>query len=172
MKANSIFDIPNIIASEKDALPFIEKRLEEEAFEQVKALRLPEAKKNFKEILYSLYTSSITFEQACHRTEQEIVTPPDYRKIRRWGERLVRTEMSKIFTLGYGDYLLSIGERECFIPHTKLDESEECLRVIAGRRFSIELIQMNIYKNYGLRPPIHPTVPLHANCRHIITKIE
>jgi hypothetical protein len=102
---------------------------------------------------------------------QEIRPPEDYKRIKGWNERLLRTEASKIFTLGYGDYLLSIGETECYIPHDGFRESKDCAELIAGRRFLIRDIQNNIYANYDLTEPIYPTVPLRSYCRHIITKI-
>jgi len=142
----SFFDIPSIV--EDKNLPFIMKRLEIEKFDKVKALT-PAYKEKFRAILQDFFNKKINYEEACKRTEIEIVPPPNYRRYSRWAERLVRTEASKIFTLGYGDYLLSIGEKECFIPHTKFDESPECLMLIAGKKFPIEQIQENIYKNYG-----------------------
>jgi len=56
MKTNSIYNIPDIIASEKDILPFIEKRIGEETFERVKSpgLAREESKRRFKEILHTV----------------------------------------------------------------------------------------------------------------------
>jgi hypothetical protein len=69
-----------------------------------------------------------------------------------------------------GDYLLSIGETECFIHHTNLEQHDECMRLIAGKTIPIKTFQENIYKNHNQKTSIYPTVPLHANCQHIITK--
>jgi hypothetical protein len=111
-------------------------------------------------------------DQAAAAVEHGVQTPPGYRRIERWEERLVRSEASKLFTLGYGDYLLAQGEEFCYVPHNEFDESSDCLRLIAGRTFPIRQIQDNIYANYGLRGgAYYPTVPLHANCRHIITRV-
>jgi hypothetical protein len=145
--------------------------LEAEQFNSIKALAQT-YKEKFRDISRDFFNKKINLDETIIRTAQEIVPPPTYKRIKRWDERLVRTEASKIFTLGYGDYLLSLGETECYIPHTKFDESKECLRLIAGRKFSIKAIQDNIYKNYNLKTPIYPTVPLHANCRHTITKLS
>jgi len=169
LSVSSFFDIPLVIDAKNH--PFIIKRLETEQFNFVKALT-PVYKEKFRDILRDFFNKKIDFEEAIRRTAQEIVPPFTYKRVKRWDERLVRTEASKIFSLGYGDYLLSLGETECYIPHTKFDESKECLRVIAGKKFAIKLIQDNIYKNYNLRTLIYPTVPLHANCRHIITKVS
>jgi hypothetical protein len=84
---------------------------------------------------------------------------------------MLKGEISKIYTLGYGDYLLSIGETECYVPHNNYDQSDECLRLVAGKKHLIKDIQANIYRNYGLRTAVYPTVPLHADCQHIITKV-
>lgn len=165
---SNVFDIPSVI--DQKNLPFILNRLNAEKFDKVKALTTATVG-TFRKILDDFFNGKITYEKACVITETQIVLPPNYRRYSQWAERLVRSEMSKIFTLGYGDYLLSIGETECFIPHTKLDESTECQALIAGKKFPIKDIQNNIYKNYGLKKPAFPTVPLHANCRHVITKI-
>ena len=169
LSISSFFDIPLVIDSKN--LPSIIKRLEAEQFSFVEALTST-YKEKLRAILRDFFNKKIDYEQAIRRTTQEIVPPATYKRTKRWDERLVRTEASKIFTLGYGDYLLSLGETECYIPHTEFDESKDCLRVIAGGKFPIKLIQDNIYKNYDLKKPIHPTVPLHANCRYIITKIS
>lgn len=169
MVVSSFYDIPSVIDSKN--LPFIIERLKAEQFTLVKALT-PHYKETFRAILFDFFQKKIDLNQAVQRTAQEIAPPSTYKRVARWEERLVRTETSKIFTLGYGDYLISLGETECYIPHTEFDESKECLMVIAGKKFPIELIQDNIYKNYNLRTPVYPTVPLHANCRHIITRIS
>ena len=101
---------------------------------------------------------------------QVVIPPETYKQTKNWQLRALRTEINKIFTLGYGDYLLSIGEKECFVPHTDLEHNDDCLRLIAGKNHSIKNIQDNIYKNYGLKAKEFPTVPLHANCQHIITQ--
>ncbi len=168
MIANSFFDIPSLVDNKN--LPFILKRLDNEQFSRVGCLS-PNCIEKFREILRDFFNRKITLEEAVIRAGKEITPPITYKRVSRWQERAVRSEISKIFTLGFGDYLLSIGETECCIPHTKFDESLECKRVISGQKFPIKTIQDNIYENYGLRFPSHPTVPLHANCRHIITKI-
>lgn len=85
--------------------------------------------------------------------------------------RMLKGEINKIFTLGYGDYLLSIGETECYVPYTTNDLYEDCQRLIVGKRHNIKTIQDNIYKNYRIKEPVYPTVPLHINCLHIITRV-
>jgi len=171
MQVSSMFGIPQIIAAEPQALSFIRKRLAMEDFVRVRSLRLSAAKEAFKHVLDDYYAGKCDLADASQQVEREVITPSDFKRVSRWAERLVRSEASKLFTLGYGDYLLSMGETHCFIPHTNLDESPECLRLIAGRIFSIAEIQNNIYANYDLRSPVFPTVPLHANCRHIIMKV-
>jgi hypothetical protein len=168
MTVNSFFDIPSVI--DDKSLPFILKQLNAEKFSFVTCLT-PNCIEDFREILRGFFSKKITLNEAVIRAGQKIVPPAAYKKTSRWQERAVRSEISKIFTLGYGDYLLSIGETECFVPHTHFDESLECRALISGKRFPIKTIQDNIYKNYGLKHPSFPTVPLHANCRHIITKV-
>jgi len=172
MQLNNVFDIPQVIVAEPQALDFIRKRLAIETFSHVKSLRLSAAKENFKHVLDDYYSGKCDLDGAVQRVELEVVTPPEFKRISRWAERLARSEVSKLFTLGYGDYLMSIGDTQCFVPHTNLDESPECLRLIVGRTFSISEIQSNIYANYGLKEPVSPTVPLHANCRHIIARVS
>ena len=162
----SCFDIQKLL--DKESLPFVLKRLNDEEFSRVTSLDYPGMKDRFKEILKALFEGDISFQGAYDQVERTIT--PSTKPIRRWGERLVRTEASKIFTLGYGDYLLSIGETECYIPHSGyIDLERDCI-LIEDKVFSIKEIQDNIYKNYDLEHPIYPTVPLHPSCRHVITK--
>lgn len=167
MTASSFYDIPSVV--DNNNLSFIMKRVDTEEFNFVTCLT-PQCKEMFKKILRDFFSKTITLDQAVMRVHGEIVPPFGYKRVGRWQERLVRSEISKIFTLGYGDYLLSIGETDCFIPHTDLEKADECLRLIAGKTIPIKTIQDNIYKNYNQKAVMHPTVPLHANCQHIITK--
>ena len=167
MTATSFYDIPLVVDNQN--LPFIMKRLDVEEFSFVTCLT-PQCKEKFREILRDFFAKKIDLNQAVIRACTEIVPPNTYKIIARWQERAIRSEISKIFTLGYGDYLLSIGETECFIPHTDLEKYDDCLRLIAGKTIPIKAIQENIYKNYRQKTVMHPTVPLHANCQHIITK--
>ncbi len=167
MTANSFRDIPSIV--DKGNLPFILKRLDAEPFTYVGCLS-PICVEKFREILGDFFNKKIDLNGAVLRVQSEVTPPITYKQSKRWQERAVRSEVSKIFTLGFGDYLLSIGETECFVPHTDLEQHDECMRLIAGKKHAIKTIQDNVYKNYGLRAPMFPTVPLHANCQHIITK--
>ena len=168
MNINSFYDIPSIVDTQN--LPFILKRLDDEQFSFVSCLS-SECSGKFREILRDFYAKKIDLNSANLRCCSEVNPPITYRQIKGWQLRALRSEISKVFTLGYGDYLLSIGETECFVPHTDLEHNDECLRLIAGKNLSIKAIQDNIYKNYGLKTKVFPTVPLHANCQHIITKV-
>ena len=167
MPATSFYEIPSVI-DDKNLL-FIMKRLDIEQFPYVTCLT-EQGKEKFRQILRDFFSMTITLNEAITQTSTEITPPITYKKINLWEESLVRSEVSKLFTLGYGDYLLSLGETDCFIPHTPEENNDECNRLIAGKRFPIKTIQDNIYKNYFLEVNIFPTVPLHANCQHIITK--
>ena len=167
MTASSFYDIPSVVDNQN--LPFIMKRLDVEEFSFVTCLT-PQCKEKFREILRDFFNKKIDLGKSVIRACAEIAPPPAYKRKSRWQERAIRSEVSKIFTLGYGDYLLSIGETECFVPHTNLEKHDECLRLIAGKTIPIKAIHDNIYKNYGRQTAMYPTVPLHANCQHIITK--
>lgn len=169
MRITSCNEIPS--ALDEQNLPFILERLDDEGFSYVGCLT-PFGKGNFRKILRDFFTKKIDMNFANLRCCSELNPPPAYRQSRGWQLRLLKSEIHKIYTLGYGDYLLSIGETECFVPHNNYDHSEECLRLIAGKKHLIKDIQANIYKNIGLRTPLYPTVPLHENCQHVITKIH
>lgn len=164
----SFYDIPSLVGDQN--LPYILKRLDEEQFSFVGCLT-SECRDKFREILRDFYNKKIDLNFANLRCCSEINPPLTYRQINGWQQRALRTEISKVFTLGYGDYLLSIGETECYVPHNEFEQSQDCLRLIAGKKHKIRDIQDNIYKNYNLRIKAFPTVPLHANCQHIITKV-
>lgn len=169
MSGNSYYDIPSLVNDINR--PFILERLNQEQFPIVKALT-PRTIPIIKIILRDVFEGRTSLHEAVLRTEREIQTPIGYRKVRRWAERLIRTEVLKLYTLGYGDYLLSIGETECYVPPNEYDADMECRYIIEGKIFPIKMIQENIYKNYGHRKGMqwYPTVPLHPNCRHIIIK--
>ncbi len=168
MDITSIYDIPRAI--DEQSLPFILKRLDYEEFYYVGSLTQI-CKNNFRDILADFFTKKIDLNFANTRCCSELNPPTTYKQSKGWQLRLLKSEMNKVFTLGYGDYLLSLGEIECYVPHNNFEQSDDCLRLIAGRKHKIRDIQDNIYKNYKIRPPVYPTVPLHANCQHIITRV-
>jgi len=164
----SFYDIPKVLDSTN--VPFILERLKVEKFEFVKSLT-NDSKNLFRSILEEFFKGKLQMDEAIDRVGTKITPPAGYKLVKDWDERLFRSEASKLFTLGYGDYLLSIGETECYIPHTGFDVSNDCATLIADRKFPIKMIQDNVYANYG-KTVTYPTVPLHANCRHIITKVK
>jgi hypothetical protein len=168
MKLSSSNDIPLAVNSQN--LPFIIERLDDEGFDYVGGLTIW-CKKNFREILRDFFTKKIKLDFANTRCCSELNPPTSYRPTLGWQLRMLKGEISKIYTLGYGDYLLSIGETECYVPHNNYDQNVDCLRLIAGQKHRIIDIQSNIYRNYGLKAPLYPTVPLHVDCQHIITKV-
>ncbi|MCW4029018.1 MAG: hypothetical protein NWE92_05150 [Candidatus Bathyarchaeota archaeon] len=168
MSVRSFFDMP--LAVNKQSLTFILERLDNERFEFVGCLT-PKCKENFRGILRDFFSKRIDLDFATRRCCSEINPPVSYRQTKGWQLRALKAESSKIFTLGYGDYLLSIGETYCYVPHNNFEQSEDCLRLIAGKKHKIKDIQDNIYKNYNLRTAMYPTVPLHVDCQHIITKV-
>ncbi len=167
MNQKSFNDIPSII--DEQNLHYILKRLVREEFSFVSCLT-PDCLEKFRGILRDFFNNQIDLNNANILCSQVVIPPETYKQTKNWQLRALRTEINKIFTLGYGDYLLSIGEKECFVPHTDLEHNDDCLRLIAGKNHSIKNIQDNIYKNYGLKAKEFPTVPLHANCQHIITQ--
>jgi len=168
MKPTSFNDIGSMINQE--TLPFIIDRLDDEGFDYVGELTIW-CKKNFRIILHDYFTGRIDLKFAHTRCCSEINPPPNLRQNVGWQLRMLKGEISKIFTLGYGDYLLSLGETECYVPYNNYDQHPDCQRLIVGKKHKITDIQNNMYRNYGLRAAVYPTVPLHVDCQHIITKV-
>ncbi len=131
-----------------------------------------DCKRKFKEIVRDFYTKRIDLNFAGVRCCSELNPTVSFGQTLGWQQRLLRSEINKVFTLGYGDYLLSMGETECYIPHNNYDQNPDCQKLIAGKKHSIKQIQLNIYKNYDLKVKTYPTVPLHPDCQHIITKLS
>lgn len=170
MPGPSFYEIPQLITPRN--LPDILSRLQAEQFPHVKSLT-PQTIPTFRVILNDFFNGNITLQNAIAQTTQKIIPPINYRKRARWQENLVRSEISKIFNLGVGDYLLSKGETHCYIPPNQYDADLECAVVIENKIFPITTIQNNIYRNYNRRKgyPWYPTVPLHAQCRHVIVEV-
>jgi hypothetical protein len=167
MNISSSNDI--LLAVNQQSLPFILKRLDNEQFNNIDGLTST-CKHNLREILRDFYTKRIDLNFANIRCGSELNPRVTYRE-KGWQLRMLKSEINKVFTLGYGDYLLALGETECYIPHNNYDQNPDCLKLIAGKKHSIKLIQQNIYKNYDLKTKVYPTVPLHLDCQHIIVKV-
>ena len=100
MKPTSFNDIGSMINQE--TLPFIIDRLDDEGFDYVGELTIW-CKKNFRIILHDYFTGRIDLKFAHTRCCSEINPPPNLRQNVGWQLRMLKGEISKIFTLGYGD---------------------------------------------------------------------
>lgn len=134
----------------------------------------------FKKILVDLINNRITLQQACINVENEIgkygssyasnnrVFPQD------WGERLVRTNLSKFYNEAVLIQLIKRGEKKCFIPHSNSEDfSSSCSQNLAGKEHAIQplldtiedVFEKENWKNKN------PKIPDHPHCTHVIKPV-
>lgn len=151
---------------------FIINRIKEEEFKYIKSIP-NHLKPNLREIFLDVISNS-------HITEETALDPNIINKLtakiinafglKDWqAKRLAKTEFSKLRTLGFIDMLNSEGIYTCRVSSGS-DKYDACMVLIDGKTFNTQTLLDNVYKNYGLKDPMYPAVPLHPNCNHYIMR--
>ena len=147
-------------------------RIKVEPFIYIKSI--PEFQKPMlRNIFYnSIQASNITEETALDENIIQLIASNislEFGLLDWQSKRLAKTEFSKFRTLGFIDLLNSEGIYNCRVS-TGSDGFDDCIRLIDGKTFETKTLLDNVYKNYNLKHPMYPAVPLHPNCNHYIIR--
>jgi len=130
----------------------------------------------FRSILRDLITGNINLQNAYERTENELPRAnSSYASDNRvfatgWGERLVRTQLSRCYNQAVMEFLVTQGHTQCFVPHsTAEDSTTSCSQQLAGANHDIKTLHDLLVKSY--RDGVWTKdvkIPNHPHCTHTV----
>lgn len=88
-----------------------------------------------------------------------------------WGERFVRTHLSRFYNQAVLQLAMEAGLEEVFIPHSSEERGDsECTRLLAGSRQSSRVLLDRLNRSYGQGDFTagDPKIPQHPHCTHVV----
>lgn len=174
--ANDFAEILDILARNTELRRAVERLTDTEAMPG-KVTEGGDRLRRFRQMLKELINGGLTLEEAYARTERDLpradspyahdnrVFPED------WGERLVRTQLSRCYNQAVMEQLLSEGAAECFVPHSSLEDSDTpCSRQLAGHNHDLRTLYERLVRAY--REGVWTDeikIPNHPHCTHTVT---
>lgn len=178
--AEDFFEIPTALAGNDDLRqlvvnfiendPILGKALEDDSGDRLRA---------FRDILIELANGKIVLETAYQQTEAKLPSYTSPHKSNsqafssRWGERLVRTQLSRFYTQAVLEQLLEKGAEECFVPHSDKEKSSSaCTQQLAGARHPVAMLYERLIDNYSKgNYSKELKIPNHPYCTHVVRPV-
>ncbi len=93
---------------------------------------------------------------------------------KRWGERLVRSTLSRLYVVGVLHLLRDRGEAWCRVPHSPTEQrGHNCSDVLAGGVHRVdELLENVLHAERQDDWRVEPMVPDHPWCSHVVAPIS
>ncbi len=130
----------------------------------------------FKSILISLLNQQISLEDSFLSVESELgrIGSPyssDNRVFAKgWGERLIRTQLSRFYNHAVLSHLISKNNNQCFIPHSTHEKAGSlCIQYAGSNHETANLLEalIDVYSNGNWERP-GVKIPQHPHCTHVI----
>lgn len=88
-----------------------------------------------------------------------------------WGERLVRTQLSRCYNQAVMEELLAEGHTQCYVPHSNgEDPTTPCSRELAGRVHDLRTLHDRLVASYrDANWSTDLKIPNHPHCTHTVT---
>jgi hypothetical protein len=133
----------------------------------------------FRTILIDLVEGRLTLQAAYAETAQQLPRggSPHAGSNRvfaaGWEERLVRTQLSRLYNQAVLEHLTYAGEARCFVPHSsEEDPGSVCSRLLAGREHDVAELHHRLVESYTLGQWARdPKVPEHPHCTHVVRPV-
>jgi len=144
-----------------------------------KSLEGGDRKQEFRNILLSLVEGKISLEESYSLVETDLSESASiYSGNKRvfpvgWGERLVRTSVSKFYNQAILLQILQSGKALCYIPHSKYENDDSPCTAFAGNQIDAMMLLNRIvdaYENGIFSDEIK--IPNHPHCTHVVVPIE
>ena len=142
-----------------------------------KSLQGGNRKQEFRDILTNLVDGNITLSDSYGLVERQISRSSsmfngDNRVFpNNWGERLVRTNLSKFYNQAVLIYILNQGDTTCFVPHSQHEEGTQC-SISAGQIYDARSMLHKLEQAYeGGIFSREFKIPDHPHCTHVIIPV-
>ena len=131
----------------------------------------------FRAVLVELTNGSLDLDAAYRRTEEMLpreesqhaqdnrVFPHD------WGERLVRTQLSRCYNQAVMEELLAGDQTTCYVPHSQAEApSSSCSQRLAGSNHDLRTLYDLLISSYrDAQWSSDVKIPNHPHCTHTVT---
>jgi hypothetical protein len=91
-----------------------------------------------------------------------------------WGERLVRTQVSRFYNQAVLELSIEAGETTVFVPHSsEEDGASPCTQFLAGGNHDCQELLTRLMRAYtdGDFSMKEPKIPHHPHCTHVVKRI-
>lgn len=142
-----------------------------------KSLKGENRKQYFRDILTDLVDGNISLEESYVLVETQISRNSSiYREDNRvfsdhWGERLVRTNLSKFYNQAVLLFMLDNGNTTCFIPHTSYEQGPRC-SLLAGQKHDARRLLQKLEQAFEEGVLSRDIIPDYPHCTHVVIPIE
>ncbi len=179
MYANDFFEISHALSNNRNLRNRIIQLIQERPIPG-KVLEGNGRELIFRGILVKLVIGELDLSSAFQDVEQLIPeqTSPYSGNKRvfptKWGERLIRIQLSRFYNQGVLTELKEKGAQVCFVPHSKNeDPSSACSTQLAGKQHSVESLLKSLQLSYedGVWDNT-PKIPDHPNCTHVVKPFD
>lgn len=131
----------------------------------------------FRPVLVELANGNLDLDTAYRRTEETLArVESQYAHDNRvfaqdWGERLVRTQLSRCYNQAVMEELLSRGETRCHVPRSQAEKpSTPCSRQLAGGNHDLRMLYDRLISSYrDAQWGRDVKIPNHPHCTHTVT---
>ena len=178
--ANDFYEILPTLSKRNDLVEISEELIKTENIPG-KALEGVGRLEKFRDIMIDLIYQRISLQQAYLDVEKKlgyIGSPYAYNNRifpTGWGERLVRTQLSRFYNQAILTQILNQGQEKCFIPHSNSEDSfSKCSLSLAGKEHNSKALLdaiVDIYSNGNFQNK-SPRVPDHPHCTHVVRPID
>lgn len=91
-----------------------------------------------------------------------------------WGERLVRTQVSRFYNQAVLELAIEAGEETVFVPHSSEEEgASPCTQLLAGGHHDCRELLSRLSRAYsaGDFSMKDPKIPHHPHCTHVVKRV-
>jgi hypothetical protein len=89
-----------------------------------------------------------------------------------WGERLVRTQVSRFYNQAVLELQIEDGAKTVFVPHSsEEDGNSPCTQLLAGNHHDCRELLARLVRAYaeGDFKMLGPKIPHHPHCTHVVS---
>jgi hypothetical protein len=133
----------------------------------------------FRTLLTDLVNGAIAVDEAYRQTGLQLPrhTSPHANSNRvfpsGWEERLVRTQLSRLYNQAVLEALRDAGQNSCFVPHSSAEDAgTACSVQLAGKAHEVSVLYDRLVQSYTYGQwSSQVKVPDHPHCTHVVRPV-
>lgn len=176
--ARDFYDIPTVLLSNEELRDSVLALIESEPMPG-KATEGDGRLDEFRGVLHQIVSGEVALEGAYSYVEERIPrassphSPNNKVFPLGWGERLVRTQLSRCYNQAVLQSLVEQGETECYVPHSEHEATDSsCTLELADTTQKVEVLLDRLINTYALGNWDRLVkIPNHPHCTHVVVPI-